>query len=149
MRLEDQLTSLELSKRLAELGIKQDSIFYWITSIHHKDEIITRNKLLNEKAYPVKQYSAFTASELLEILPACVDTKKDEPFNNFWLHINKRSAKNIQYIASYICDTHAGDEIIDGDNLLFRSLCRNYDEILSNCLAKILIFLIENGICEA
>ena len=29
MKLEDQVCSLELSKRLKELGVKQDSLWYW------------------------------------------------------------------------------------------------------------------------
>ena len=37
MKLEDQCISLELAKRLKELGAKQESLFYWIhrrLSIH-------------------------------------------------------------------------------------------------------------------
>ncbi len=30
MKLEDQLTSLEPSKKLEKLGVKQDSLFWWI-----------------------------------------------------------------------------------------------------------------------
>ena len=29
MKLEDQVCSLELAKKLKELGVKQDSLFYW------------------------------------------------------------------------------------------------------------------------
>ena len=29
MKLEDQVVSLELAKKLKELGVKQESLFYW------------------------------------------------------------------------------------------------------------------------
>jgi len=29
MKLEDQVCSLELAKRLKELGVEQESLFYW------------------------------------------------------------------------------------------------------------------------
>lgn len=31
MKLEQQVVSLELAKQLKELGVKQDSLFYWDT----------------------------------------------------------------------------------------------------------------------
>lgn len=61
MKLENQVTSHEISKRLKELGVKQESLFYWepqsngifeITRWYHKDSI-----------------SAFTVAELGEMLP--------------------------------------------------------------------------------
>lgn len=77
MNLEDQVVSLELAKRLKELGVEQESYFYWLTSIHHGDELINSNKLLDEKAYPVKQYSAFTVGELGFILRKCEEKIKN------------------------------------------------------------------------
>lgn len=74
MKLENQVTSLELSKKLKELGVKQESLFYWVhcevvspvgdyaletkvlmdNFIHKEDKIIA---------------SAFTVAELGEMLP--------------------------------------------------------------------------------
>ena len=52
MKLKDITASLEISKRLKEKGVKQDSIFYWGTEVGIHDN-----------------YSAFTATELLALLP--------------------------------------------------------------------------------
>ncbi|MEK6880067.1 MAG: hypothetical protein AABY22_10685 [Nanoarchaeota archaeon] len=65
MKIENQVSSLQPSKRLKELGVKQDSLFYW----HNID------------TYPSIMYgdstewagdeliSAFTVAELGEMLP--------------------------------------------------------------------------------
>lgn len=77
MEIEDQLTSLELSKRLKELGVKQDSYFVWreypfVISDHPKLMVETEWILgipgyLNPEF--LNQYSAFSVAELGEILP--------------------------------------------------------------------------------
>lgn len=71
MKLEHQVCSLELSKRLKELGFQQKSIFVW--------EVFNDN-VFGVKFYPnavvsdgwnhYKLYSAFTVAELGEMLPA-------------------------------------------------------------------------------
>lgn len=72
MTLESQLTSLELSKRLKELGARQKSLFYW-------DYYQDQSRII----YPSYEYrklnlekfgnyiSAFTVAELGEMLPQC------------------------------------------------------------------------------
>lgn len=71
MKLEDQCVSLELAKRLKELGVKQESLFYWcepwpkdtdqtphVNTWHYATESNVRFK-----------YSAFTVAELGDLLP--------------------------------------------------------------------------------
>src|SRR5215813_5724748 len=73
MKLEDQVCSLELSKSLKELGVKQESYFYWneIDDNNEEGAPFTRCELLNyglNSSY-AWSFSAFTVSELGEILP--------------------------------------------------------------------------------
>lgn len=71
MNLENQVCSLELSRRLKQLGVKQDSLFYHlIGGITSRIEALP---LMGED-----WYSAFTVAELGEILPTMiVDDKRD------------------------------------------------------------------------
>lgn len=76
MKLEDQVCSLELAKRLKELGVKQESLFYW-----HPEDYAARRRDIPPKWFLVdskclhphlrngEACSAFTVGELGEILP--------------------------------------------------------------------------------
>ncbi len=66
MKLEDQVCSLELAKRLKELGVKQESLFF-----HQRMCAIEDNKeywALMYVAHGTDSVSAFTVAELGEIL---------------------------------------------------------------------------------
>lgn len=80
MNLENQVCNLELSKRLFELGVKQDSCFLWNTH-DDKEYFIFANSEISRKLTFKNKYSAFTASELLELLPTYI--------NPSWLEIIK------------------------------------------------------------
>jgi hypothetical protein len=76
MTLEHQVCSLDLAKRLKELGVKQESLFYWWR--HEGDSrYILINPILDNRtpksyvdAYAqAEMYSAFTVAELGEMLP--------------------------------------------------------------------------------
>jgi hypothetical protein len=41
MNLEDQIVSLELAKKLKELGVKQETVFIWYP---HDEQLKTRNR---------------------------------------------------------------------------------------------------------
>lgn len=71
MKLEQQVTSSELSKRLKELGVKQESYFSW----RFMDVFSTSELSKNELNSPTT-YAAFTVAELGESLSVEVASYK-------------------------------------------------------------------------
>ena len=65
MKLEDQVVSLELSKKLKELGVKQDSYFSWAERDTIDGWLV---ELSDELDSEDECYSAFTVAELGEML---------------------------------------------------------------------------------
>jgi hypothetical protein len=72
MKLEDQVTSLELSKKLKELGVVQRSVFFWHTS-PIKPGLQVLSHAINvgdiHECAMSNEFSAFTVAELGEMLP--------------------------------------------------------------------------------
>lgn len=128
MKLEDQVTSLDLSIKFKKIGIKQESLFYYsFHTINSLENSIEDYYLTFGKGYGIN-CSAFTASELLEILPDTIeDPNEDDQRIN--LTINYHILFSIEYgfhnKMNYIQD---------------KNLC--------NALAKMLIHLIENKLME-
>ena len=72
MKLEDQVCSLELAKKLKELGIKQNSLFYWCNVKNWEYKSVLRycpENIDRELALSGFAISAFTVAELGEMLP--------------------------------------------------------------------------------
>jgi hypothetical protein len=63
MKLEDQVVSLELAKELKELGVKQESLFYWITQ--ENKSFISYGVYHNPEH---RHCSSFTVAELGEMI---------------------------------------------------------------------------------
>lgn len=109
MKLEDQVCSLELSKKLKELGVRQDGYFYWVKPLIPEQTYLNQDKVKEWPEYflssheldkPVhivddeiysygcgccswsmeicEIYSAFTASELSEMIPDGILIQWDE-----------------------------------------------------------------------
>lgn len=146
MPLESQVCSLEYAKKLMDLGVKKEVLFYYLNIDGQGKHYIYFNEHLPEEfEYEGDAISGFTSSELLEILPACIDIKRNDPFNYYWLNIQKRTTKNIKYIVGYFCDTYSAEEIVNFSHPLnTKKLFTEYDENFCDCLAKTLIYLIEN-----
>ena len=77
MKLEKQVTSLKLSRKLKSLGVKQESLWYWEQDVDDSDG--GDFELCDKKVYDrwnnkfeqsiIEFYSAFTVAELGERLP--------------------------------------------------------------------------------
>lgn len=102
MELKDQVASLETSKILKELGVKQESLF-WHQGLPHEIEsckgaIITFEKTLAHRE--IVSVSAFTASELAEMLPSVIIVEGEK----YYFELFKTP------ILSYRCHYHRKDE---------------------------------------
>lgn len=73
MKLEDQVCNLELSKKLKELGVKQESLFYHYNEPYNDGEddwvITTFEDYKTTYENKSEPYSAYTVAELGEMLP--------------------------------------------------------------------------------
>jgi len=137
--IEWQVCNLELSKRLCELGVKQESMFWWCeftkkNETNYTDRVITNKEYQHRidglqrgdgvefhKHQGVKYYSAFTVAELGAMLPEGYGSIKT-------LH------------RTYRCGTMVGEKFREAP------LQKQYPEAdtEADCRAEMLIYLIEN-----
>ena len=163
MNPSDQVVSLELAKRLSELEVKQQSLFYWVDLIEpYLVPVITDSDkkiftALTHDILPPTVFSALTVAELLELLPNRITLKENEPYNNFNLRMERglwvseppdSTFSNIRtskfYSVNYLCDTTSLEM-----DWMFRPMIKNIcDENPANALAKMLIYLYEQGLIK-
>ena len=122
MKLEYQCVSLPLAKRLRELGVKQSSLFYWRD--YNSDagsELIFAPNVFHEKAFTVYDYySAFTVAELGVLLP--------ESWQYNMIRFDRKEGA-------------FEGEIMDDKYY-------QIDSLETDCRAKMLIYLLENGLLK-
>lgn len=133
MKLEDQVVSLKLAKKLKELGVKQDSLVEWrrfhsVTS-HYSEWFLGYS---DDPLIPDEICAAFTVAELGEILPyEMCDQHEDLPY---FLTTEKR--ENPTYWMVYFREEDRG------------VLADRVEEATTeaDARAKMLIYLIENNL---
>lgn len=134
MKLEDQVVSLELCKKLKELNVRQESYFYWCLPKENSNgglpiyyTIADIQRLEKSFFYPQDKISSFTISELSEMLPSIIygDSASESSYslniykpNHYW-HINYTSGHKLKFIY--------------------------YSEKLADCIAGMVIILIQNN----
>ncbi len=92
MTLQDQVISLESAKRLKELGVAQKSIFYWELFLKTKPTLVFVPRGMIIEAGDNEYVSAFTCSELGELLPKTIKAIKGI---NYPKHILREEDKEI------------------------------------------------------
>ncbi len=139
MNLEQQVCGLELSKKLKELGVKQESLFRWCLRVpsgttpdeQRKDGInylIANDERIAASKMYLPEYAAFTAAELGEMLPTVIEQGVGGTDGLL------RCSKLLQGAWSVVYEETNGDEYVpavEADNE-------------ADARAKMLIYLIEN-----
>src|SRR5215831_3657809 len=85
--LEQQVVSLDLAKRLKELGMRQESLYNWRTFKDSTRAVIedSKEQIYNTIRHDYEYYAAFTVAELSEILPTWwLVTKGTKRFRILW-----------------------------------------------------------------
>ena len=131
MTLEQQVCSLEPARRLKELGVNQESYFAWHSAIPGVEKLDSRY-LIGQ--YPgLTTYAAFTASELLHLLPGAIKTRHGSA-NLTYIRILSTQEHLFDY-------TYATPDIWDDTT----AVGAQYESTnAANNLAFLLIYLIEN-----
>ncbi|MDQ4420751.1 hypothetical protein OOT33_09940 [Sphingobium sp. DEHP117] len=131
MKLEQQVCSLKLAKRLKELGVKQHSLFWWDD---HTEISFVEIVSFMEPDNPV--CSAFTVAELGEILNNACSVKFDDSvmqslsaINGFMVWLADINSDAYPTIDSWMEQFH---ELTEAD-----------------ARAKMLIYLIENDLIQS
>ena len=135
MNLKQQVCSLELAKRLKELGVEQHALMSWYEDTERDDEAALNRS--SEKSCTLcgfpqqkwhKEYSAFTVAELGEMLP-------DEVTTPHKFDVLYSARENGDWNVFY------GDPSESGDEMSGISASTEAD-----ARAKMLIYLIENDL---
>ena len=132
MDIEQQVCSLELAKKLKELGVKQESVWYWTECNNPDYGVIGEWMLIQKPSKNWNQAAAFTVAELGVLLPKMLE---DEYGQKQWLDMyNGRGwTKGGKYV-------HEDEFIVGMKNI---GLAEANTE--TNARAAMLIQLIEKG----
>lgn len=111
MNLESQIVSLNLAGKLKHLNVQQESLFYWSVPKRNFDVPIiyyaAKNLQLPDDDY-YESYSAFTLSELAELLPDSCSFQKDTSGRvTYWCDLKDIKGNNLTFVTTSLADAAA------------------------------------------
>jgi len=147
MNLEQLCTSLELSKKLKELGIKQRAIFCWQKPDDNDWYLTQRDEtgwefLEHAPQFKDKVIAAFTAGELGIVLPSNIIIPSCYDINPTGELL--RLAINLFKINDEFCSMYEIGKLDSSNIVIPDSEVTRDNEV--NSRAKLLVYLIENNI---
>ncbi len=145
MKLEDQVTSLELSKRLKELGVSQNAYWTWYTN---SDSAYLIHNEPGFRGFEEKSFDAFTVAELGEMLPKIYASEYHLCFS--LLGGIESVGNEILWFCGYrkIISMET-ENAIYGDYLeVKRRVAHSGDVTEANARAKMLVYLLENKLVK-
>lgn len=141
MEIEKQVCSPELSNKLNELGVKQNSFWFWL-KIEDGYGLTPGFSIISTQGNIINKISAFTSAELGEILPGKVERRINSDMRTGDLSVFKEWWDKDKFLWR-TCYTLLGYDralkIFPGSFL---------EETEADSRAKMLIYLIEQGIVE-
>lgn len=134
MNLENQVTNLELSKKLEQLGVRQESLFYWHRAIaRNVDWAVTLGRgYTSEAPADGENFSAFTVAELFDLIPGNTGTKRV----GLYFKLQKGMLGNLYYAQALDMQTNI-------------ERFAQSSETATDALAKMLIYLLENNLIQS
>ncbi len=159
MQIEDQVCSLELAKRLKELGVKQESYFKWRKVCH---EFELKNEVYDEwhksefcysecQCESDEKYSAFSVAELGAMLPVHIEIKSSYLRLDF-----SKSMSATECETGNLGTRFSYHRLIEKEGFSYDTRYCNHEKVFlqefsnkeANTRAKMLVHLIESGLME-
>ena len=149
MKLNKQVCSLDLAKRLKELGVKQGSAFYWMETQSEKPYLYLRQEE-PKNTIGCEYASAFTVAELGEMLPKFLTNHHEiETMYKFQkgtiVHIRCAfgGGRKPEFLVSYYGETGYDDQV--GKDIYWKGTQAPTE---ADARALMVAYLIENGIMK-
>ena len=142
MKLKELVCSLEPSKELRKLGIRQDSFYYWVKKEGSKTYQLFDRGTAGSISFFEEMYSAYMFGELLEVLPDKITTIISKTYGkeiHYFLFITKtKKTKWFNQPDYYVAYKTMDDRFLHSER----------EETMADAAGKMVIYLIKEGIIE-